>query len=169
MEAEEVFETGHVAGVAGAVDQGGAEDGVGEGGGLAKLDQFLLSHQFAAAVEAVGLAGGGFAEGGGAGAGHGPDGADEDDPFHSGGDGLFNQVLGPQHVGLVEGLGVDLGFLGDVGVGGQVDDGVDAPEGGGPVGMAVNGADDGGVGMSGVGSTQGGDEGGLGQGTEALG
>jgi len=50
-----------------------------------------------------------------------------------------------------------------------VDDGVDALEGGGPVGMAVNGADNGGVGMGGVGATQGGDEGDLGQGMEALG
>ena len=50
-----------------------------------------------------------------------------------------------------------------------MDDGVDALKGGGPVGVLVDGADDGGVGMGGVGATQGGGEGDLGQGVEALG
>lgn len=85
---------------------------------MAELDEFLLGHQFAATVEAVGLTGGSFGEGGGAGAGHGPDGAEEDHPFNPSQDGLFNQVFSAQQVGFIKGLGVDLGFLGDVGVGG---------------------------------------------------
>jgi hypothetical protein len=39
-----------------------------------------------------------------------------------------------------------------VGVGGQVDDGIDAREGGGPVGVLVDGAHDGGLGIGGVGA-----------------
>ena len=50
-----------------------------------------------------------------------------------------------------------------------MDDGVDALKGGGPVGVAIDGADDGGVRIGGVGAPQGGAKGDLGQGVEALG
>lgn len=49
-----------------------------------------------------------------------------------------------------------------------MDDGVDALKGGAPVGVAIDGADDGGVGIGGVGAPQGGAEDELGQGVETL-
>ena len=50
----------HVAGVAGTVNQGGAQDGVGHAAVFGQVDEGLFGGEFAAAIGGVGAAGGGF-------------------------------------------------------------------------------------------------------------
>jgi hypothetical protein len=74
-------------GLPGAVDQGGRRDGgVGEGGGLAKLASVPAQPSVCYGRRGYRAGRGRFRGGGRAGASHGPDGANEDDPFNSGGD-----------------------------------------------------------------------------------
>lgn len=75
---DEVDEAGHVAR---AVDERGANDGVGHGGTLAEFDELLFGGEFALAVGGIGVAGGVFGENFGASSGHGSDRANEDEVF----------------------------------------------------------------------------------------